>query len=57
MVKTQLLLNDAFANELVLVNVTFLYKKRDLVNKRNYQPISTALSLSGIFEKIFYPNN
>ena len=48
------ILNGVFPNELKLADVTPLYKKSDSEDKTNYRPISLLLSLSKVYEKIFY---
>ena len=48
------ILNGVFPDELKLVDVTSLYKKKDPEGKTNYRPISVLPSLSKVYEVILY---
>ena len=45
---------NEFTNELKLVDVLPIYKKKDPLNKENYRPVKLLSHMSKFFERILY---
>ena len=46
--------NQHFPNDLKYANVTPLHKKEQIIDKKNYRPISILPSISKIFERLIF---
>ena len=45
---------NEFPNELKLADIIPIFKKKDLLNKKNYRPVSILSHLSKVFERLIY---